>query len=184
MTRTDADPYAQADARVYGASAAVLSGVLAVAAHAAAHGGTPAAAQWVMLLAACAGIGWVALCSGADTERRRRRGRCSDRRPTTLGVLAGAGVLGHLGLSLGDGHHLIPSATMLAWHLAAVLAAGLLLAAATEIRARLFSRVIAILRPVAAPVQLRAAISTTADTCVGRGDLLSAAGVRGPPVLI
>lgn len=99
------------------------SGLLAVAAHAAAGGGVPTGPALVLVALACATVGAVA---GVDTAVHG-----SGRTAGLVAAVGGGQLIGHVLLALTGGHHgghgVMPSAPMLAAHALAALAVGLLI---------------------------------------------------------
>lgn len=163
-------------ARVRGACVGSVSAAVSIAAHGAAGGGAPDQQSLVFLLAVCAAV-------GAAVPAVRLRHDPAVR----LGLLAGGQVLGHLtlGVSAGHGHGIVPGPTMLASHLAALVASAVLVAGAERACRRILGalrRIVVVLLslpPVQAPIWVAVLAPRTEPA---RRLLVSAqAGRRGPP---
>lgn len=125
-----------ADARLRGGAVAALTVLLATAAHGAAAGAVPAGGAIGLLMVLAAGLGAMV------TASPRARG------PVPLiGLLAAGQLAGHLVLGAGTAHQhpghpgAMSGALMFGGHVAAVLAGGILVAAAERFAAAL-SRVV------------------------------------------
>lgn len=190
-------PPTRVPAQLRGALVGALSVVISLAAHGSAlhrshpaghghHGsaaaaappGAPDAAAIGALLLAASLLGLLVV-----RTTRRRAG------PVALaGLLVGGQIAGHLALSVGAaeaGHPLLPSATMLLWHGAAVLAAGAAILSAETAAAgaaTVRAAVRAALTPLTAPAPVLRLPIPAQDTPARPLHGVSAGGCRAPPL--
>ncbi|HXO50033.1 MAG TPA: hypothetical protein VN888_03180 [Mycobacterium sp.] len=164
-------------ARLRGAAAGLLTGALAVAAHAMGSGVAPTGAVIAQLAVLAATVGALAATIARAADAR-----------VLLGLLAVGQLCGHVMLGAVGHSHAVTTAprgaAMLAAHVVAV-GAGALLIAASDRLCRAFSRAVrAAVRIVAAPVAVAPAVKIDEADQPLRSALLLAASVshRGPPV--
>ncbi|MFC0316509.1 hypothetical protein ACFQNE_13760 [Gordonia phosphorivorans] len=174
--------------RANGLLAGAVSVILGTAAHSLAGGYRPEGRQLLLLLA----IGLaVAAVRGAQVDRaqqRRARGRLSSEWASIAGVLIGGQLASHLALSvLGSqsGHqHAVNTVTMAGWHVAALPAAVLALAAISAVLG-LLSTTVATLRSYSMTPRRLAVVLPTSAPDVPAHQLAPrlSVGMRAPPAL-
>lgn len=164
-----------------GAAVGTLSALVTAAAHQAGGGMSASTSALVLLVAACAAVGAVASTSVFSDSRARPALHL-------MAVLAVAQLLGHVMLTVVDGHHHGPVLTdrMTASHVAAIVLGAFVIRAAEHGVRRAASLMRRVLPVLVAVIVERDDASTSLPAYrapVARGIVdLSGCGTRGPPV--
>lgn len=170
------NPARETAARVRGCMVGAASGLTAIVAHQQGHGGLPHGGAVVLMLAVCAGIGWlISARSAAFTS-------CLH----LIGVLTAAQIACHLVLAASAGHGATLGVPMIVMHGLAILATAVLcrsLERAVLVTLTAFIRVVRMLLSTPAHPG-RAWSIRTADVAHHRSPVATRAflGTRGPPV--